>query len=396
MSKLDRRCFIETLSRGALAAVASGQALTNPVLASEAATSSSSASRRLKYVGWEVGVTYQATEPGGLSRDDMMRLLDAMARHRMNLLSLQMLGFGHFDPQHDGYCWPVANPKLRPLWDSAAINGRPETEFVREAIRSAADRGIEVQLFMNWGIWNPEKVRQTYPDAGLLERRPQPDRPPATRPWFYCGDAPGTWRLGIDEVTDLLTYYSDSNVTSYGFENLCSHDCFCPATRDKYHAETGKSLLEASTDERNAWSKERISVLLKRYVDHIRSIRPNLDVWLHTSCTDDQGHDAKRLRACGINYLLPHTFHFPTTKDQFYRSMERMEPNQCVLHFSARDIRPTNYPLWIQTPESIAEKVGWVLDYAGKNLAGVLFYNPNAMSPRNVRAVYEQIRRFEW
>ncbi|MBN1589679.1 MAG: hypothetical protein JW888_09200 [Pirellulales bacterium] len=396
MPNLTRRDFLTTASRGALAALAADRLCFDPARATETEPAPAAPSRRLKYVGWQVGLTYQTTTPGGLSRDDMMRLLDAMARHRMNLLSLQMLSFAHFDPKHDGYCWPVTNPKLRPLWDSTAINGRPETEYIREVIASAAERGIEVQLFMNCCIWNPEKVRQSYPDAGLLERRPRPSRPRATRPWFYCSDASGTWRLIIDEVTDLLTYYSDPNVTSYGFENMCSHDCFCPATREKYRRETGKSLLEASDDERDTWSKRRISALLTRYVSHIRSIRPGLDVWLHSRCTNDQGHDPKRLRDCGINYLLPHTFHFPITKEKFHRSLRHMEPNRCVLHFSARDIRPSNYPLWVQTPKSIAEKIDWVLDYPGENLAGIVFYNPNAMSPRNIKAVYEQIGRFEW
>ncbi|MBN2024983.1 MAG: hypothetical protein JW809_19560 [Pirellulales bacterium] len=396
MPHLNRRDFLATASGGLLAGVAAEAVGAEPFAASQGKPVRANPARRLKYVGWQVGVTYQATAPGGLTRDDMMRLLDEMARNRMNLLSLQMLSFGHFDPKHDGYCWPVANPKLRALWDSTAVNGRPETEYLREVIRSAAQRDIEIQLFMNWGIWNPEKVRKSYADAGVLERRPRPGQPGAKRPWFYCADAPGSWQLGLDEVTDLLTYYSDPNVTSYGFENLCSHDCFCPFTRQKYQRETAKSLLEASDGERLAWSKRRIAGLLKRFVEHIHRIRPDLDVWLHTRCTDDSGHDPKRLPECGIGYVLPHTFHFPIAKNGFHRTLEHLEPNRCVLHFSARDIRPTNYPLWIQTPESIAEKTGWVLDYPGDNLAGVVFYNPNAMSPRNIRAVYEQVKRFDW
>ena len=393
-SLLNRRRFLSVSSRGALTALAAERFCSGSVLASESAAASPS--RRLKYVGWQVGLTYQTKTPGGLTRDDMMRLLDDMARNRMNFLSLQMLSFGHFDPKHDGYCWPVANEKMRPLWDSKAINGRPETEYLREVIEEAAERGIEIQLFMNWGIWNPEKVRIGYPDAGVLERRPLPDKPRRRRPWFYCADTPGAWQLGLDEVKDLVTYYSHPNVVSYGFENLCSHDCFCPATQAKYRREKGKSLLEATKQERDEWSKDRVSRLLKKYVEYIHGIRPKLQMWLHTRCTIDQGHDEKRLRKCGFDYLLPHTFHFPISKQKFFRMLRHMEPNECVLHFSARDIRPTNYPLWIQTPESIAEKVDWVLDYPGKNLAGILFYNPNAMSKKNVRAVYEQIKRFEW
>ncbi|MGD9128070.1 MAG: hypothetical protein PVH19_11895, partial [Planctomycetia bacterium] len=73
--------------------------------------------RKIQYAGWQVGITYQTKEPGGMTRDDLMRLLDEMAKHRMNLLSLMMLSYGVFDATHDGYCWPVKNPKLKPLWD---------------------------------------------------------------------------------------------------------------------------------------------------------------------------------------------------------------------------------------------------------------------------------------
>jgi len=121
-----------------------------------------------------------------------------------------------------------------------------------------------------------------------------------------------------------------------------------------------------------------------------------MGVWLHTSCARSWGHDPKMLPGCGLDYLLPHTFHFPVAKEKFYEKLRSFEPSKCVLHFSARDIRPTNYRLWVQTPESIAERTGWILDYPGKNVAGIVFYNPNAMSPQNIRAVYEQTKRFDW
>jgi hypothetical protein len=385
---MSRRRFLATASQGALAAMAAGSLSLNPAQTSAAEPAAPPLSRRLKYVGWQVGVTYQAQAPGGLTRDEMMRLLDEMARHHMNLLSLQMISYTYFDPNHDGYCWPVANPKLKPLWDSASINGQPKTEYVREVIEAASHRGIEVQMIMNWGIWNPEKLRQNYPDSTNYQNRPQPGKPWKTT-WFFCPDSPGAWQAGLDEVADLLAYYTHPNLTSYAFENIASHDCFCSYTQKQFQTETGKSLLEATDSERTEWAKPHIAGLLTQYVKHIRHIRPQLGVWLHTSCAANWAH-------CGFNYLLPHTFHFPITKENFFKRMHFMEPNQCVLHFSARDIRPANYKLWIQTPESIAEKIGWVLDYPGKNIAGILFYNPNAMSPRNIAAVYEQAKRFEW
>jgi hypothetical protein len=389
-----RRRFLTLASCSALGCLATGRISSRPALAAADETTPAQPARKMRYVGWQVGITYQAKAPGGLTRDDMMRMLDDMARHRMNLLSLQMISYSHFDPKHDGYCWPVTNPKLKPLWDSTAINGQPKTEFVREVIAEAAQRGIEVQLFMNWGIWNPDKLRRGYPEIANYTKRPQLGKPQKPT-WFFCPDSPGAWQAGLDEAVDLLTYYADRNVVSYGFENLCSHDCFCAYTQKKYEEETGKPLLKASDAERAEWAKGHLAKLLTRYVRHIRGINPKLDVWLHSSCIPDWGHDPKRLPQCGFNYLLPHTFHFPTTKEKFFAKLRSLEPNRCVLHFSARDVRPANYGLWIQTPESIAEKVGWVLEYPGKNLAGVLFYNPNAMSARNIHAVYEQVKRFD-
>lgn len=398
-SGVSRRDLLKTASGGALAALVGEHLGLAAALAptGEPALTTTRSSRRMRYVGWQVGVTYQAKAAGGLARDDMMRLLDDMARHRMNLLSLQMISYAHFDPSHDGYSWPVANPRLKPLWDSTAINAQPETEFVRAAIVAAAERGIEVQMIMNWGIWNPDKLRQHYPVLANYTPRPKPGDPPPKPTWFFCPDSPGAWRAGLDEIADLLAYYQHPNLTSYAFENLCSHDCHCAFTQEQFRQDTGKALLDTEeAEERYAWARVHISGLLKQYVEHIRRIRPKLDVWLHTSCAKDWGHDPKRLPGCGFNYLLPHSFHFPITQERFYARLRSYEPNRCVLHFSARDIRPTNYRLWIQTPESIAEKIGWVLDYPGDNVAGILFYNPNAMSPRNIQAVYEQTKRLDW
>ena len=46
--------------------------------------------RKSRYAGWQVGLTYQSGRPQGLDRDYLMPLLDEMAAHRMNLLSLMM------------------------------------------------------------------------------------------------------------------------------------------------------------------------------------------------------------------------------------------------------------------------------------------------------------------
>jgi hypothetical protein len=386
---VNRREFIKT---AAVATTGPGL-LENSSAASEGPAATQDR-RKLRYVGWQVGITYQTPQPGGLDRDYLLRLLDEMAGNRMNLLSLMMISYGYFDPHHDGYCWPVRNPNLRHYWDSSAANAQASTEFLRSIIAAAAARRIEVQLFLNWGIWNPEKIRLGYPSAELqINREKKPSG------WLHCPDSPGAWQAGLDEAADLLHFYDHPNVTSFGFERVSyagSGHCFCRYTQEKYRQETGGSLLETPQDAFDAWKVSRMSGLLQAYVRHIRSIRPNLGAWLHTRCAHGWGHDPARLKACGIDYLLPHVIQFPETREKLHQDLARMAPNSCVLHFCTRDRRPANYNLWLKTPEIITQAIDWVVQYPGNNLAGILFFNEVATSPKNKKTVYDQIRRFDW
>ncbi len=185
--------------------------------------------RKLKYLGWQVGLTYQTSNPSGLDRDYLLRLLDTMNENGMNMLSLMMISYGYYDPLHDGYCWPVQNPKLRANWDSQSTNGRESTEFVSRIIEEAAARDIEIQLMMNWGIWTTGKMKAGYPSI-----RTQQSREGESHPCLHCPDSEGAWQAGLDEVEDLLTYYNHPNVTSYAFERISyasANYCFCPDTQ---------------------------------------------------------------------------------------------------------------------------------------------------------------------
>jgi len=355
--------------------------------------------RALRYVGWQVGVTYQSPEPGGMSRDDLLRLLDEMAAQRMNLLSLMMLSYAYFDPNHDGYGWPVQNAKLKCLWDEKSTNAQPKTEYVRGAIQAAADRGIEVQLFMNWGIWNPRRIREGYPDAAVQRTRAEAEAAEPPKGWLHCPDSPGAWQAGLDEVADLLAFYNHPNVTSYGLERLSyggAGHCFCRDTQERFAADVGRSLLEAEPGTIDAWKARRIGSALREYAAHVRRLRPGLGVWLHSQCPPSWGHVAAAMPSNGIDVLMPHVIQFPETREAIHRKLERLAPNPCVLHFCTRDTRPANYKLWIKTPEILAEALGWVRSYPGENLAGLLFFNPSATSPPNRRTVYEQLKYFDW
>src|SRR5512137_1655739 len=86
--------------------------------------------RSLRYCGWLLGVSYCAPEPGGVTYDHVHALLHEMHDHGMNYLSLMMQSYAYFDPVHDGYAWPVKNPRLATYIDEKNINARKELEFI--------------------------------------------------------------------------------------------------------------------------------------------------------------------------------------------------------------------------------------------------------------------------
>jgi hypothetical protein len=396
---LSRRQFLTTAACGALAALTAEQLGHTSLRAAETKADAISLRRKLKYVGWQVGVTYQATAPGGMTRDELMRLLDEMVAQRMNLLSLMMLSYRYFDANHDGYCWPVRNPKLKPVWDDKAINGQSKTEFVREVIQAAADRKIEVQLFMNWGIWNPERIRQGYPTAAAQVMQQEAVEKKEGKGWLHCPDSPGAWQAGLDEVADLLAFYDHPNIKSYCLERLSyggAKYCYCPHTQERFRQDTGRSLLETDAKTIIAWKTVRIGGLLKAYAEHVRRVKPKTSLWLHTQGGLTWGHDPATLRTNGVVCLEPHTIQFAETEQDIHKKLRRLAPNPCVLHFCTRDQRPSNYKLWIKTPEILTQALGWVHTYPGDNLAGLLFFNFNGTSLGNRKAVYEQLKRFDY
>lgn len=381
---ISRRAFIATSTATMVAATGAD--------AQDSAAKTPDA-KRFRYLGWQVGLTYQTAAPEGLDRDHFLRLLDEMAANRMNALSLMMLSYGFYDPGHDGYAWPVRHETLEPYRDAKAINAQASHEFMRGIIDAAAERGIAIHLFLNWGIWNPEKIALNYPTATL-----QHARDAAPEGWLHCPDSPGAWQLGLDEATDLLSFYKHPNVKSYAFERISYQSqsrCYCPYTQQAFLEATGIPLEQATPMQIEAWKNDHIGAYLKTYTQHIKQVRPDITIGLHSRCGQGWGHDPKRLQQNGIDYLLPHTIQFPTKKIELYATLKRLAPNPCVLHFCSRDRRPANYDLWIKTPEIIDEALQWVQDYPGDNIDGILFFNEPATSPTNKQAVYQGIRRFE-
>ena len=108
--------------------------------------------QKYEYLGWQIGLTYCHPSSRGADYQYMMRLLDEMVEHGMNLISIMMQSYSIYDPIHDGYSWPVRNGKLQAYRDENAMNSDPNTEFLSNIIKEASKRNIEVELFLNYGI----------------------------------------------------------------------------------------------------------------------------------------------------------------------------------------------------------------------------------------------------
>ena len=85
------------------------------------------------------------------------------------------------DPIHDGYTWPVRNPKLKCYLDKNCINANYQKEFLKEIIEEASDLGFYINLFMNGFFWNPERIKIGYPDI-------QPIIPYREEGSLHCSD----------------------------------------------------------------------------------------------------------------------------------------------------------------------------------------------------------------
>jgi hypothetical protein len=344
-------------------------------------------------IGWQIGLTYMSNRAEGLNYDYLSHLLDEMKDNNMNLLSVMMQSYAWFDPVHDGYCWPVQNQNLECYKDIHAINCLKSTEYLSKVISLAAKKGIEIELFLNWGIWNHEKIIHKYPNSLL-----QLNLKGKQGGWLHCPDSPDAWKLGLDEVSDLLTFYNHSNVKRYAFERISyasNEYCHCDYTQKKFQQRSKLSNQAQKKDAFSKWKVQNIEKLLQNYVQHIKELRPDIKIGIHSQGKLGWGHDPATFKKIGIDYIEPHTIQFKTNKIQFYKMIKFLAPNDCILHFCARDIAPQNYPIWIKTPKIIKQVFHWIHDYQGDNIKGMLFFNEPAVSNTNKKAIYEEISKYQ-
>lgn len=343
--------------------------------------------KTLRHCGWIVGISYCAPGSGGITYDHLNRLLEEMCSHGMNYLSLMMQSYAYYDPEHDGYAWPVANPRLSGYVDEKNINARKETEFVSKILKDAERFKIDVELTLNWGIWNNDRISMSYPDACL-----QQDRSGKPLDSLHCPDSPGAWQLGLDEVADLLSFYGNHPALKrFAFERISyagRGGCYCKHTREVFAGRAPKPLDKVPETELVRWKEENIGRKITEYTSSIKAWFPRIKIGCSTVGNPHWGHNPARFREWGIDYIQPHTIQHKARKRHLYSTWARLTPNPMILHFDLRDRAPQNYPIWQKTPKIIKKVMSWVKDAPVSNLDGILFFNEPVVSEPNRQAMY--------
>jgi hypothetical protein len=326
-----------------------------------------------------------------------------MHDHGMNYLSLMMQSYAYFDPVHDGYAWPVENPRLAGYVDDKNVNARKESEFVSRILGEAEQLQIEVEMTLNWGIWNNSRISKAYPGACLQQDRS--GRPTGS---LHCPDSPAAWQLGLDEVANLLSFYSKyPALRRFAFERVSYSGrgaCFCGHTRDAYasqhRASVGadalpsyklKPIEKIREVDLIRWKEENIGRKITEYTSSIKVRFPHIKVGCSTVGNPHWGHNPAKFLEWGIDYVQPHTIQFKTGKRQLYRTWEHVSPNPMILHFDLRDRAPRNYPIWQKTPRIIKQVLSWVRDAPATNLEGIVFFNEPVVSAANRQAMYDAL-----
>lgn len=354
-----------------------------------------------KYIGWRLGINYQVPDPQGLDLAYIKKLIDRSADFGMNFISFMMLSYACFCPEHDGYAWPVQNPKLKPLKDFTCDNADITKEFLSKALCYAKKKGFHCQLFMNSMIWNPEKVKKSYDKA---ESQCFSNGQKARGGWVFCPDSPGAWQLALDEVADLLTFYADYPVDSYGFERLSycdSNTCYCKYSKENFKRDTGYELENTSKEMEEAkfnhliWKGNSIRRYIKKYVTFVKEICPNIKVWAHTGGEPEWGHSPNIFTDIDIELISNHGQDFITTQKAYYQQLDWLSPFSLVPQICVRDTPTTNYPVPIRTPKSIQENIKWLKRYPGNRIKGIIFFNEVNTSERNKFTVYNEVKNLK-
>ena len=310
---------------------------------------------KLRYLGWQVGLSYQTPRPEGKRPEEMRRLVREMRDNGMNMLSLVLISYSYYDT-HDGFCWPTRRKSLRCYRDEYSLNANEKTEFLGEIIDEAKQAGMHVQLMTNWGIWNPERIVKGYPKAAVQQRA---DGKPVG--WVHCSDNPDVYRCGRDVMFDALERYAPHGVDSYAIEALGywtgASSCFCRYTREAFARETGETLtpewVRANRAALRRWKQEHIGGILKRLVDEVHAEFPKVEIWLHSTCDPNRGQSSEVVQKAGIPVAIPYMMHTAGDFSDIARNLSAVHPLPAVGHVCVRSKPFKNYNIPPQNPETI-------------------------------------------
>ena len=384
MNELSRRGFL----KGSLGALAGVQSL------AAAGGRDEKARRRLRHLGWQVGLSYQTPRPEGKRPEELRRLIREMRDHGMNFLSLMLISYSYFD-DHDGFCWPPRRKGLLCYRDEHSLNANPKTEFLGDIVHEAREAGLHVQLMTNWGLWNPERIRKGYPKAAV-----QQTASGRRTGWLHCPDNPDVYRCGRDEMLDALERYAARGVNSYAIEypGYGGSACFCQSTREVFERDTGQPLTPEWARSHPAafvrWKQERIGKILKRLVSEVHAQIPGVEIWLHTACARGRGHAPALIHTAGIPVAIPYMLHTAGDFSDIPRNLRAVHPLPAVGHVCVRSKPFKNYPVPPKDPAMIARFFDAIERVKADNLAGLMFFNESCVSDENREAVYQGIRRF--
>lgn len=381
MGGLARRRFLKQ-SLGALAGVCASGA------------GAGKGRRKLRHLGWQVGLSYQTPRPEGKRPQELRRLIREMRSHGMNLLSLMLVSYAYFD-DHDGFCWPTRRGGLRCFRDDHSLNASEKTEFLGDIVEEAREAGLHVQLMTNWGLWNPKRIRKGYPKASV-----QLAANGRRTGWLHCPDNPDVYRCGLDVMLDALGRYAARGVRSYAIEypGYGGNACFCEFTREAFARETGRKLTPEWARAHRAdfvrWKQQHIGAILKRLVGEVHRLHPAVEIWLHTACARGRGHSPASVKHAGIPTAIPYMMHTAGDFSDIPRNLRAVHPLPAVGHVCVRSKPFKNYRIPPKNPHVIGRFFDAIGRTEADNLAGLMFFNESCVSDENRKAVYAGIRRF--
>ncbi len=391
MQDVIRRDFLKQ-SFGVAIGTCAG--LGNSIAPAAAAEKDKKSGRKFRYLGWQVGLSYQTPRPEGKRPEEMRRLVREMRNNGMNLLSLMLISYAYYD-DHDGFCWPTRRKSLRCYRDEHSLNANEKTEFLGEIIDEAKQAGMHVQLMTNWGLWNPERIVKGYPKAAVQQ---QADGRRTS--WRHCPDNPDVYRCGLDVMLDALERYAPHGVDSYAIEypGYIGAGCFCQYTCKVFERETGKVLtpewVRANRAAFRRWKQEHIGGILKRLVDEVHAEFPSVEIWFHTACAPGRGHSPEFIQKAGMPVTIPYMMHTAGDFSDIARNLRAVHPLPAVGHVCVRSKPFKNYPVPPKNPEVIRKFFDAIERTEADNLAGLMFFNESCVSDENRKAVYKGIRRF--